>query len=516
MLDTSSVKYRLVVSVIFNFLRSIFSFLGGMLIARGLNPTGYGELTFLLGSFVALRSLVDMGSSSAFFTFISKRPRDIRYFLAYLGWLALQFTAVTLLLWVLLPEALVHSVWLGHPRSTLLLAFGAAFLQQQLWPVIGQLGEAARKTIRVQIINLTLAILHLGVIGLLLLWGLLSTGNVLWLLILEYGIAGVAAYYLIGEKPFSSDDSEDFSFRVMLKEYWDYCKPLIFLSIISFLYDFADKWMLQKFGGAHQQGFFQISSQFANVSLLITASILNVFWKEIAAANENRDSHRISYLYHRVSRGLFFFSAALSGFLIPWSKEIVQIFLGQSYIDAWPVLALMLLYPIHQSLGQILGIMFLASGETSTYMRVGVIMMVVSVPVTYLLQAPGSGMLVSGFALGAMGMALKTLGLNILSVNLQAWILSRNQKWKHYWTYQILVVCSTVAVGFLVKQSLLVFFNESGLTSVIKLVTVLLAAAVMYFPLAALLVWSMPMAIGMDRLELKMMVKRMWQIAHRG
>ena len=74
-LHSTSVKLRLVVSVGSNALRALISFFTGLLIARALNPAGYGDLMFLLGSFVAIRSLLDMGSSSAFFTFLSQRSR---------------------------------------------------------------------------------------------------------------------------------------------------------------------------------------------------------------------------------------------------------------------------------------------------------------------------------------------------------------------------------------------------------------------------------------------------------
>jgi O-antigen/teichoic acid export membrane protein len=53
-------------------------------------------------------------------------------------------------------------------------------------------------------------------------------------------------------------------------------------------------------------------------------------------------------------------------------RAIVNIFLGSVYAHAWPVLAIMLLYPIHQSMGQIRGTMLFASGQTHRYMFVRV------------------------------------------------------------------------------------------------------------------------------------------------
>src|SRR6185369_15717363 len=51
MYETKSVKTRFIVSVASNVMRGAIGFFTGLLIARGLSPAGYGDFTFLLGSF---------------------------------------------------------------------------------------------------------------------------------------------------------------------------------------------------------------------------------------------------------------------------------------------------------------------------------------------------------------------------------------------------------------------------------------------------------------------------------
>jgi O-antigen/teichoic acid export membrane protein len=79
---------------------------------------------------------------------------------------------------------------------------------------------------------------------------------------------------------------------------------MITLALVSFSYDFTNKWILQKFGGANQQGYFQVANQFAAVSLFATTSILDFFWKEIAHAWGAQDLARVVMLYRKVSRVL--------------------------------------------------------------------------------------------------------------------------------------------------------------------------------------------------------------------
>ena len=77
---TSSVRGRFAFTLGANFFRAGLNFTTGMLLARWLEPTRYGNMAFLLGTFLGVRQLLDLGSSSAFFTFLSQRPRTGLWF----------------------------------------------------------------------------------------------------------------------------------------------------------------------------------------------------------------------------------------------------------------------------------------------------------------------------------------------------------------------------------------------------------------------------------------------------
>ena len=74
-----SILIRFAATLIVNILRGGFSFAGGILIARGLGASGYGDLSFLLGTFVAIGQLFDMGTSSAFYTLIARRKHSLEF-----------------------------------------------------------------------------------------------------------------------------------------------------------------------------------------------------------------------------------------------------------------------------------------------------------------------------------------------------------------------------------------------------------------------------------------------------
>lgn len=502
----------MLVSIGSNGLRSALSFLSGLLIARGLTPYGYGDLMFLLGSFVAFRSLLDMGSSSAFFTFISRELGNKRHILFYFGWLGVQFAVTVLVVAVVMPQSIMEKIWLGHGRYVILFAFVSSFLQQQLWPAIGQVGESVRRTLRVQYINLVVAVSHLIVIALLLATGRMTVTAVFLVLVIEYLLASLVGIWLLPDKDCghcAGTDPKIFTFKGTLLEYWNYCRPLFILGVIAFAYEFADRWMLQRFGGGNQQGYYQIAFQFAAVSLIATTSILNVFWKEIAEAHSRLDLQRVELLYRKVSRVLVMFGAALSGFLIAWTGEIVRIFLGASYALAAPVLALMFLYPIHQSMGQIGGTMLLASGRTKAYMTISSLVMLVSLPVSYFIQAPPTAPVVAGMGLGAKGMALKMVILNIVSVNFQAWVIARCNKWRFDWAYQVGGIGVAVSLGFLAKTVVGAIWDLSN-ASPSSLLLPFLLAAILYVVAVIASVWLMPWLAGVDRKEIASLLVKLF------
>lgn len=509
MLNQTSVKSRFFVSIAANTFRAGIIFAAGILVARGLNPSGYGDLTFLLGSFVAIRALLDMGSSSAFYTFLSRHNRGHKFYFFYFSWLALQFVITLALIVLIIPASLFEKIWLEHSREVVVLAFIAAFMQQQIWQMVNQIGESTRKTIRVQLLNIAVASTNLIIVCLLLLYGDMSVERILLVTIGLYAVATALSYRFLRVRN-ASHIEEETSYKNMLDEYWTYCKPLIGLAVAGFLYAFADKWMLQKFGGAAQQGYFQIASQFSQISLLATVSILNIFWKEIAEATAHSDHSRVAALYQKINRGLVMLSAIIAGLLLPWSKQIVAILLGPAYVEAWPVLAIMFIYPIHQSMGQIGAAMFWASGDTRKYVILSIAIMLASLPLSYFMMAPTSGMLVPGLGLGAIGMACYMLLANIFGVNIQAWVIARHNGWKFDWLYQAVGIPLMLGLGYLAKVMARLVWDIDGV-SWVSLIIPIIFTCIVYTILVLSVVWLLPWLMGLEKEELHGLLGKPWK-----
>jgi O-antigen/teichoic acid export membrane protein len=470
------------------------------MIARGLGASSYGDLNFLLGSFAAISSLLDLSTSSAFYTFISKRQRSRKFILLYSTWMGFQFVLTVLAVGLLLPATVIDRIWLGHGRGMVLLAFAASFLMTQLWGMVSGLGEATRKTVMVQIAAVTQAVVHMGLIAFVMFSGWLTVPVILCLLAGEYLLLALVLGPMWLRWNIAEESSAEDNYRAVFREFAVYCTPLIVYGCVGFLYVFADRWLLQRFGGAEQQGFFAIGQQVANISLIATTSILRVFWKEVAEALHRQDHKRVRALYGSVSRSLFFVGASISCLLIPYSREILTRTVGIGYDRAWPCLAIMFLYPVHQSLGQIQGTFFYASEDTKSYARIGLLTMALSIPISYFILAPRSAA-IGGLGLGAVGLAIKMVLLQIVGVNLQVYVIARTHGWAYDFTYQAVVLATLLGSAWACKWASTWMLTFAG--SIASPVKVMVLGSLLYCGLMLLLLYGRPAVAGATREDAK-------------
>jgi O-antigen/teichoic acid export membrane protein len=484
---------RFAVTFAANVARAGISFLTGVFIARALGANRYGELNFLLGSLAAVTQLLDAGSTSAFYTLLSARRRTPAFFGVYFAWtFGVQFVGTILVVGAILPRQLIASLWIGHDRGIVLLAFVASFMVSQTWSTATQMGEAARKTVIVQIAATCQAVLHLILVLALIALHLLTVRTVLWLITIDYfAVALILAPKMLKLNLRGGAPEPP---RQTIGEFVTFCKPIVVYVIIGFLYQFADRWLLQRFGGSVQQGFFSVGQQFSTISLLATTSILAVFWKEIAEANVLGDRKKVAQVYMTVRRLVYFAAAAISCALIPYSRDILHWTLGGSYEGGALCLTLMLLFPIHQTLGQVQGTFFFAIGDTGRYVVVGLIFMIVSIPITYIMVAPRDSR-IPGLALGAVGFALKMVILNIAAIVAQMILLRRSHALQFDFGYQALVVGTLLAVSWAVKVLVAYSLALVGFGSLVALI----AGIAVYVFIVGLVVLQRPSIAGVSQ-----------------
>lgn len=496
---STSVGSRFAFSLGANLSKALIGFVTGLLVARGLGPEQFGKMMFLLGTFAAIRQLLDVGSSTAFFTFLSQRRRSRRFVGWFSAWLAVQFLVPLLAVGLLFPATWVELIWKGEQRSMVVMAFLAAYMQTTLWSVMMQMGESQRLTRLVQGVSAAIAMIHLLVV--VVSWWLdwLGMRLILGATIFEWALA---AWVIANQLSFSESSDQNETFMVVLKEFGRYCLPLIPYAWLGFAYEFADRWLLQNYGGSVQQAFYAVAFQFGALAAIATSSMLNVFWKEIAEAHHQGNKDRVAMLYRKVSRGLFFFAAAASGFLIPWSEDILRLALGPAYVGGATALTVMFLYPLHQSMGQIGGTMMYATGRVRVQVAIGMLSMALGVVSTYFVLAPPDAA-IPGFGLGSGGLAGKMVIMQFLAVNVVAIYLARSLQIDFDWTYQPIGLFVCLGMGWIAYALPRELFDTAAYVWV-----GILASALLYLIMTVGVVWLKPSLAGLSKNEILNVVRR--------
>ena len=187
----------------------------------------------------------------------------------------------------------------------------------------------------------------------------------------------------------------------------------------------------------------------------------------------------------------------ISAFLVPWTDEIIILLLGSQYLEGATVMWIMLLYPIHQSLGQINGTMYFALELTRPYVVINSIHLITSIIAIYFLLAP-SDMLVPGLGLGAIGLAMKMVIIQIITVNVSIWWLCRHQGWSFDFAYQVMGIGLFLMLGFICYELVNILVDDS----VFMLIRATISAAI-YVLVTIIIFYKVPWLIGLTQSELK-------------
>ncbi len=480
-----------------------------MLLARWLGAEDYGNMMFLIGMFVGLNQLLDLGSSTAFFTFLSQKSRSYYFILAFFVWTGIRFLIPAVIIILILPNALIYIIWQGNSLQLVMLAFASTFSQLTLWPLIIQLGESQRKTIKVQLLNLITGLVHL--LGIILLQNLniLELNLVFYLIITEYLIISYLGYrgykYDVATKSLTYQ-----KFKTTLTEYFLYCKPLVPYVAVGFFYEITDRWLLQNYAGSKEQAFYNVSLQISAIGLLTAASVSKIFWKEVAEFDFAGDRKKTAELFKKTTLLVYSFAAVCSGFYLPWIDEIILVLLGPSFTAAYYTMLVMALFVLHQSIGQTCLTYFYATEQSSLASKMGIGFMFISMAVTYLMLAPSDN-LIPGLNLNSFGLAIKMFVMQLIYVNLMLFVVSRQLGYAFTIFHQVSIALIFIFLGFLVREFSLFLFYER-----ISTIFIILFSAIIYCAFSLIIFYKFPLwLVAVDPEDMKVRIRPILRLINR-
>ena len=252
------------------------------IIPRILGPTAYGNFSYINNFFNGFVGLINSGTSSALFTKLSKRPKEkklIQFYFIILIILTLLVILFTIISYVLgfdkkiFPNVDIRLVFFGMFWG---LLFFFSMILDQILDAQGQTVIAEKRRLLVR-----------------------TLGFILFLILFVYGFLNLTTLYIYNYLILTSMifigiiifKTKVYNIKPVLlsvitlksytREFYSFCHPLLFYSVIGSIAGLTERWFLQKFGGSEQQGYYSIAVQIGAICFLLTGAMTQLFQREI-------------------------------------------------------------------------------------------------------------------------------------------------------------------------------------------------------------------------------------------
>lgn len=507
---TPSIRRRYVSKLASSFVGLILGMVNSIIVPRVLGAALYGDFNFLRNSFRNLFAFMDMGVSSAHLTYVSKnRESGGATHLGILFWGGISL-ALLLLVGVSIATGYTEWLWPGQEKKFIMLAYVLGFAMFAL-ERLTDLADGKGVTVNAE--NIRIAVSFLGILTIVLMYysGYLDMISYFWFQIGLYLLNALVFYRLVRRLALYGGLGTRLAraeLRKVARYYYDYAHPIFTMTVVGFMLGYFDRWFLQLVGGSVAQGYFSLALNFSYIIFLFTGSLTPIFQQSIASAHGEGDADRIRTLVKKIQL-IYYFTAAASILFLLHIDIIVAVVGKEQYQGAIVPLAIMSLYPIHQTYGQMAGSAIMSTDRTHVYRNVGIISSIMGILLTYLLIAPAN-FAVPGLALGAVGLALKNVLIQIISVNLLLYDISRvyGISIKRNLMLQAGTLFILFPIGYISLSLEKLFFSGGG---VMLTVAGIAASGMLFAFMCAALLVRYPGLAGLARVEMTVLVAQVRQ-----
>ncbi len=410
------------------------------ILPRALGPVAYGAFSYATGMFQYLTNFLDFGASTCLFTALSKRQSEWSLLAFFLRISGLIFILCLLMSGLCMVPQIGARLMPGVPAW---IMPWAALWALATWGVrvLRGVNDALGQTVKSEKLRTIAGVLACVALVVLHLAGVLNL-PVLFAHQLAYLFGMIIAFKIIilegfpGPQGKSTESGRENSTgqrlpslalskeqkRAYAREFAAYSLPLFFQLVVTSLALMGDRWLLQMFDGNIEQGYFSISQKVGMACFLFVSAMTPLLTRELAVAHAKSDFIQMGRLFARFAPMLYAVAAYFSAYACLEADTVVAVFGGSQYAAAVFTVQIMTLYPIHQGYGQLTQAVYYAAAETKALSKITVVGCGVGVLASIFLLMPEQ---YGGLALGASGLAVKTVGLQFLVANFMLLMCSR-------------------------------------------------------------------------------------------
>ena len=482
-----SLKKRYSIKLFANIISGIIGAILVAIVPKALGPIAYGQFAYLQDFFMKVIGFLDMGSSIAFFTKLSTNHTRKELIAFYFIYSLLVLIILFIFVSFIKVFGYTHNFLPDIPNEYIYMGLFFGFF---MWftQIFIKISDAYALTVSVELIKIG----HKVVSLLLLLYFVYFTAFNLdkyfyfnYIALISFLL--ILTWLFVKKGIFKNILNSQFSISDLSKEFIEYCHPLLVYSIIGLLVGFLNIWMLQKYGGSTQTGFYGLAYSLAAMCFLFTSAMTPVITREFSKAYGNKNLEKMRRLFYRYIPMLYSIAAYFGVFISFQSDNVLAIFTDEKFRDAGTVLMVMAFYPIHQTYGQLSSSIFYATGKTKLYRNIAFFTQPLMLLLSYLF--------IVQLNLGAIGLAYSMLITQFIGTNIGLYFNAKflDFKMKYFIAHQLYSILFFIVIAFL--SSNFVHF-DSPLIS-------FLFSGVIYTTLVTIFVYVFPQVFATTREEIK-------------
>lgn len=326
-MQTDSLRKRYIYKMMADVVSVGIGFISQAIIPRTLGPKLYGDYSFLISFFTQVAGFLDMGTSTAFYTKLSQRPKEnnlLRFYSCFsllLAFVVLAFAVVAA------STPLKGFLW---PEQVSFIVFLAAFWAVLSWitKIVNQSGDAYGLTVPIEKIRMKLKILGLFIFLVLYFFGFLDLINLFFYQYLMFMMMGAAIIWIVKEERLISWKFwliKIYEAKSFVKEFYTYCHPLFIFSLVGAVSSLVERWLLQTFSGSVEQGYYGVSYQIGRFCFMLAAPMTPLLMREFSVAFAEKNTVQMARRFERYSPMIYSIVAVFSCFLVLNADKVIYI-----------------------------------------------------------------------------------------------------------------------------------------------------------------------------------------------
>lgn len=496
MLVVDSFKKRYLYKAFANGVLAMVNVVIQSIIPRGLGAAQYGNFNYLTDFFTQLLGTINAGSSTGFYTKISKRPQETKLIVFYFGYIVLAILIAGCLVAVSSWGSWSNSLW---PQLPVKYVYAAVIFAGLTWMFasLNDITDAYGLTVPAEITKIAQRLLGLGLIAILFLGKWLNLDSIFYF---QYAVILLGMFFLLqvifrsgqGAWEWRLNKGEIYSY---CREIYNYSRPLFGYALVAVVTGIFDRWFLQTESGSIAQGFYSLSYKVGALCFILTGAMTPLIMREFSLAHHQKDIDLMAKVFRRYIPLMYAITTLISCFMAVNAGKLAVIFGGKEFNTLAAIVPIMImsLYPMHQAYGQLSNAVFFSTDQTPLYAKVSIIFMIIGVPLTYfLIAAPRH----HGLGIGATGLALKAIGINILLTNVLLYFNAHYLKLRFSWYLLHQLLCF---IAFLFLAAGTTFLVDHYLLNGGHIIAQIFLSGCCYCLFCAILIYFFPIVLGLGR-----------------